>query len=139
MRLTINGRNIDITTALREYAEEKIGKILKHNDQIMDIVITLGVIKNPSVQDNHFAEVTCLLNGAKIHVKETAESMYASIDLVANILDRQIKKHKEKLKSGKLGSNSIRTTPEEIASEADEDDAELGEDVVKISLEAEEV
>ncbi len=139
MRLTINGRNIDITTALREYAEEKIGKILKHNDQIMDIVVTLGVIKNPSVQDNHFAEVTCLLNGAKIHVKETAESMYASIDLVADILDRQIKKHKEKMKSGKLGSNSIRTAPEEVASEADEDDAELGEDVVKISLEAEEV
>jgi putative sigma-54 modulation protein len=139
MRLTIHGRNIDITSALREYAEEKIGKILKHNDQIMDIVVSLGVIKNPSVQDNHYAEVTCLLNGAKIHVKETAESMYASIDLVANILDRQIKKHKEKLKSGKVGANSIRNNNAEDAQEIDDESEELDDDVVKISLEPEEV
>lgn len=109
MRLVVNGRNIEITPAIREYAEEKIGRVSKHYDQIMNLEVTLSVVKNPSVQKNHVAEVTCSLNGAQIHLTEEAETMYASIDLLADKLDRQVKRHKEKLLKGKSGSASIRT------------------------------
>lgn len=136
MRITINGRNIEVTAALREYVEEKIGRITKHNDQIMDIEVTLGVIKNPSVKKNHFAEVSCLLSGAKVFVKEEAESMYASIDLLADILDRQVKKHKEKIIKGKTGSFSIRT--EQQVSEASEEVQEETEELVNIDIKEEE-
>ncbi|OGI24786.1 MAG: ribosomal subunit interface protein [Candidatus Melainabacteria bacterium RIFOXYA12_FULL_32_12] len=137
MRLIINGRNIDITPALREYVEEKIGRVTRHYDQIMDLEVTLGVIKNPSVQENHFAEVTCFLNGAKIHVHEEAQSMYASIDLLADKLDRQVKKHKDKILRGKTGAGTIRInsveeigdseepTPEEEIMEIDSETGEL--------------
>ncbi|OGI03175.1 MAG: ribosomal subunit interface protein [Candidatus Melainabacteria bacterium GWF2_32_7] len=137
MRLIINGRNIDITPALREYVEEKIGRVTRHYDQIMDMEVTLGVIKNPSVQENHFAEVTCFLNGAKIHVHEEAQSMYASIDLLADKLDRQVKKHKDKILRGKTGAGTIRInsveeigdseepTPEEEIMEIDSETGEL--------------
>ena len=118
MRLAVNGRNIDVTPALKSYVEDKIGKVINHYDQIMELVITLGVVKNPSVHDNHFAEVNCFINGARLHVKEEAESMYASIDLLADKLDRQVKKHKEKILKGKSGSGSIRTSsPESIEEE----------------------
>lgn len=135
MRLIINGRNIDITQALRDYVQEKIGRIVKHNDQIMDMEVTLGVTKNPSVQNNHFCEVTCFLNGAKIHVQEEAQSMYAAIDLLADKLDRQVKKHKEKTMKSKSGE-SIRTN--NIVSEGMEEEPTPDEDVVEIEIAPEE-
>ena len=108
MRLTLNGRNIEITKAIRDYVEEKIGRIVKHNNQIMNIKVTLSVTKNPSVKKNHTAEVTCHLNNHIIKISETAESMYASIDLLADRLDRKVKEIKERLMSNKTGK-SIRT------------------------------
>lgn len=124
MRIALNGRNIDITPALREYVEEKIGRIVNHYDQIQSLEVTLSVNKNPSVALNHTAEVSCLLNGAKLHVEETAETMYASIDLVADILNRQVIKHKEKLLKGKTKTESIRTEAYEAAPAEEEVETE---------------
>jgi len=120
MRLNVNGRNVTITTAIKEYVEEKIGRIVNHYDQILDIEVTLEVIKNPSVAENHIAEVSCKIPGDKIYVTEKAESMYASIDLVADKLNRQVIKHKEKLLKGKNKGSSIRTA----AVEGPEEDIE---------------
>lgn len=120
MRINLNGRNITITQAIKDYVDEKIGKIAKHYDQIIDIEVTLGVIKNPSVAENHLAEVTCKIAGSKICVSEEAESMYASIDLVADKLNRQVKKHKEKLLKSKNKNDSIRTSGKEEDDETEE-------------------
>lgn len=120
MRLNVNGRNVTVTTAIKEYVEEKIGRIVNHYDQILEIEVTLEVIKNPSVAENHIAEVSCKIPGDKIHVTEKAESMYASIDLVADKLNRQVIKHKEKLLKGKNKGSSIRTASVEEEVEVDE-------------------
>ena len=125
MRIYVNGRNIEITDAIKAYAKEKIGKVVNHYDQIQAIDIVLSVIKHPSVAQSHTAEVTCKFVTGAVHVTESAESMYASIDLVADKLDRQVKKFKDKsLKPAKSGS--IRTDAlveessedEEVSSEA---------------------
>ena len=125
MRIYVNGRNIEITDAIKAYAKEKIGKVVNHYDQIQAIDIVLSVIKNPSVAQSHTAEVNCKFVTGAVHVTESAESMYASIDLVADKLDRQVKKFKDKsLKPAKSGS--IRTDAlveessedEEVSSEA---------------------
>jgi len=118
MRITLNGRNIEITKAIKDYVEEKIGRIIKHNSQIMNLKVTLSVTKNPSVKKGHTAEVTCLLNGSIIKIRENAESMYASIDLLADILDRKVLENKERLINHKTGK-SIRTEiePEEPMAE----------------------
>lgn len=136
MQLTLNGRNIEITKAIRDYVEEKIGRIVKHNAQIMNIKVTLSVTKNPSVKKNHTAEVTCFLNGSIIKIKEDAESMYASIDLLADRLDRKVKESKDKLINHKTGK-SIRTEfqPEEPVEE--EEEFEEGETSVVIDIESE--
>lgn len=121
----VNGRNVEITDAIKAYVKEKVGKVAGHYDQIQSIDTVLSVIKNPSVSDAHVAEVTCKIHGETIHVSEKAESMYASIDLVADKLGRQVKKYKEKYMQAKGGAESIRTTAViEEEAEAEEDTSE---------------
>ena len=123
MRIYVNGKNIEITDAIKAYAKEKIGKVATHYDQIEGIDVMLTVIKNPSVAENHTAEVTCKLTTGAVHVTETAESMYASIDLVADKLARQVKKFKDK-NLGKSRLDSIRTAQLEEDVEEAESSAE---------------
>ena len=107
MYIHVNGRNIEITDAIKAYVKEKIGKAATHYDQIQGIDVVLSVIKNPSAEGKHIAEVTCKTNAGSIRCEEAAESMYASIDILADKLARQITKLKDKnLSSDK---SSIRT------------------------------
>lgn len=111
MHIHVNGRNIEITDAIKAYVKEKAGKVAAHYEQIDSIDAILSVIKNPSVNDSHIAELNCKIGGETIHVEERAESMYASIDLVSDKLNRQVLKLKEKgLLKSKGGAQSIRTT-----------------------------
>lgn len=124
MHIYVNGRNIEITDAIKAYVKEKIGKVANHYDQIQGIEVVLSVIKNPSASGKHVAEVTCKLNNGTIHIEEADDSMYASIDLLADKLDRQVKKVKEKASASKDKSASIRTDNLEADSEEVEDLAE---------------
>ena len=139
MQLTLNGKNIDITGALRDYVNEKLDRIIKHNSQIMNLKITLSVTKNPSVKKSNTAEATCFLNGAVIKIKEDAETMYAAIDLLSDRLDRQVRETKAKLvQKSKSANESIRTSgleEEEVLEEEEEE--ELSEDTINIALEEE--
>ena len=107
MHIHVNGRNIEITDAIKAYVKEKIGKVANHYDQIQAIDVVLSVIKNPSASGKHVAEVSCKMNTGVVRCEEAAESMYASIDLLADKLSRQVNKFKDK----SLGSDktSIRT------------------------------
>ena len=111
MHIHVNGRNIEITDAIKAYVKEKASKVAAHYEQIDSIDAVLSVIKNPSVNDSHIAEINCKVGGDTIRVEERAENMYASIDLVCDKLDRQVKKYKEKgLSKSKGGVDSIRTS-----------------------------
>ena len=114
MRITVKGRNIEITDAIRAYAEEKIGKVMNQYYQIQFIYGVLNVIKNPSVSQSHTAEVLCKFVSGSVKAEESAESMYASIDLVSDKLSRQVKKFKEKqITSSKTASIRTDAMPEE--------------------------
>lgn len=115
MHIHVNGKNIEITEAIKAYVKEKIGKVATHYDQIQGIDVVLSVIKNPAAEGKHIAEVTCKMNTGVIRCEEAAESMYASIDLLADKLSRQVTKFKDKnIASDKA---SIRTDMQEDASE----------------------
>ncbi len=117
MRITVKGRNIEITDAIRAYAEEKIGKVANQYDQIQSIDVVLNVIKNPSVAQSHTAEVICKFVSGSVTAEESAESMYASIDLVADKISRQVNKFKNKQISSSKNA-SIRTDVIEEKEEA---------------------
>ena len=114
MRVVVNGRNIEITDAIKGYAKEKFEKVLNHYDQIQMIELTLSVEKNPSVNEKHIAEVICKLPSQNIVSEEKAESMYAVIDLLADKLDRQIIKYKDKHSNPKNKGESIRYEGENV-------------------------
>ena len=107
MHIHVNGRNIEITDAIKAYVKEKIGKVTTRYDQIQGIDVILSVIKNPAASGKHVAEVNCKLNTTVIRCEEAADSMYESIDLLADKLIRQVNKFKDK----SIGSDksSIRT------------------------------
>lgn len=94
MNVTVTGRNIELTPALKEYLLDKLQRSQKHFDHALDFKALLSVAKNPSVADSQTAEITIKLNGSVIRGEESTENMYASIDLVADKIERQLRKYK---------------------------------------------
>lgn len=97
MKLVINGKNIEITQPIREYVHQKIEKAANHFQNLTtEIDVHLSVARNPRINSKQIAEVTVYANGTVIRAEESSEDLYASIDLVANKLARQLRKYKEK-------------------------------------------
>jgi len=94
MNIIVNGRHLEITPALRNYAEEKIGKFEKYIANITEAVVTLSVEKY-----RHKAEVLLKVNGYLIQAEGITGEIYSSIDEVVEKLEKQAKKYKEKLHS----------------------------------------
>lgn len=98
MNMSVRGRHMDVTPKIRDYAEEKIGrvgKILNHG--LMDIEIELWTEKNPSIAANQVAEVTLFTKGPVIRAREAAGDMFAAIDMVSDKLERQVSRYKDRL------------------------------------------
>mgnify|MGYP001340472754 FL=1 len=94
MKFNIRGENIEVTRALREYVEKKLNKLEKYFETPLDsdVHVTLSVVRG-----QHNVEVTIPLKGVLLRAEERANDMYASIDLVVDKLERQIRKHKTKV------------------------------------------
>tara|TARA_Y100000589_G_C26861685_1_gene510205 strand:- start:19 stop:600 length:582 start_codon:yes stop_codon:yes gene_type:complete len=99
MKILIHGKNLDLTSALKEYTESKITKATQHyKDIVKEADIHLSIEKNPRVSFQS-AEVTIFANGTVIRAEEKSDNLYSSIDLVSNKLCRQLRKYKERLNS----------------------------------------
>lgn len=97
MKLLIHGKNIEITDSLREYVNQKIEKATNHFQNLTtEVDVHLSVARNPRITPRQTAEVTLFVNGAVIRAEESSENLYASIDLVADKITRQLRKYKEK-------------------------------------------
>lgn len=91
MQLDVTGHHVEVTTPLREYVVAKMKKIERHFDLVSDVHCILTVEKL-----RHKAEATISVIGTKLYADATEEDMYAAIDGLADKLDRQVKKYKEK-------------------------------------------
>jgi putative sigma-54 modulation protein len=91
MNLSIQGHHIDVTPALREYVKSKLDRIRRHFDQVIDVNAVLEVEK---LQQK--AEVTLHVKGKDLFAEAVDTDLYAAIDLVADRLDRQVLKYKNK-------------------------------------------
>lgn len=94
MSLNISGRHLEITPAIREYVMNKMARVSRHFDNVIDTQVVLSVEKL-----EHTAEVTMRLRGKDIHCEATDENLYAAIDLLADKIDRQVIKYKTKAQS----------------------------------------
>ena len=122
MRFNIIGRNIDVTAGLKEAVEEKLGKLEKYFRPDTLINVTLSVEK-----DSQKIEVTIPVKGNIIRSEQESSDMYVSIDLVEEIIERQLKKYKRKLTDANKGAVSISDFTE---SYLEEDVVEDSEEIV---------
>jgi putative sigma-54 modulation protein len=94
MQINLTGHHIEITDSLRNHVNEKMGKLERHFDKVSNTHVILSVEK-----DTHKAEATVHMSGNDIFAEAHEPDMYAAIDSLVDKLDRQVKKHKEKLKN----------------------------------------
>ncbi|MGV6850713.1 MAG: ribosome hibernation-promoting factor, HPF/YfiA family [bacterium] len=95
MQINVTGHHLEITSAIRNFVDEKFARIKRHFDQVINISVILEVEKL-----DQKAEATINLGGGKtIFANAKAADMYAAIDSLVDKLDRQVLKHKDKLKS----------------------------------------
>lgn len=115
MRYVITGRNIEVTEGLKAAVQEKIGKLEKYFTQDTEVHVTLSVEK-----DRQKIEVTIPVKGTIIRSEQVSSDMYVSIDLVEEIIERQLKKYKNKIIDKKQSHESF--TDEYMDQEFSEDD-----------------
>ncbi|MDB9525541.1 ribosome-associated translation inhibitor RaiA [Oscillatoria sp. CS-180] len=105
MKLVIQGKNIEITDAIRSYVDQKISKAVSHFRHLThEVDVNLSVAKNARINPKQNAEVTLYIDGAVVRAEESSENLYASIDLVSNKITRQLRKYKEKRQGRKSTS-----------------------------------
>ena len=97
MKLVIQGKNIEITDAIRNHVHQKIEKAASHFQTLINKVdVNLSVENNPRIAPKQTTEVTIYLSNSVVRAEESSENMYASIDMVTDKITRQLRKYKEK-------------------------------------------
>lgn len=109
MNLNVSGHHLEITPAIRDYVSDKLGRITRHFDHVIDIHVILSVAKL-----RQKAEVTLHVRGKDIHCESEQEDLYAAIDLMVDKLDRQVLKYKGKTGDKPHDSIKHRTPPAEL-------------------------
>ena len=117
MRYTITGRNVNVTPGIRRAVEEKIGKLDRYFNPDTEVIVTLSVQK-----DKQKIEVTIPVKGNIIRAEESSSDMYASIDLVEEVIERQLKKYKNKIIDKKQSAQAF---SDYFINEETEDDEEI--------------
>ncbi len=96
MQINLSGHHVEITPALKSYVETKLTRLERHNDRITNLAVILGVEKL-----RQKAESTVRISGGEIYADAESQDLYAAIDLLADKLDRQLIREKEKQKDHK--------------------------------------
>ncbi len=114
MKIEVRGKNFEITNALREWVEKKVGKVEKYLDYIDEAQVMLSVTRG-----RHRAEVTIPLNGYVLRGEEETEDMYASIDKVMDKMERQLEKYKARIDPRSTGETLRDMFPAKASAEPD--------------------
>ncbi len=108
MQLNLTGHHVEVTPALRDYVSTKLQKLERHFDRVTNVNFVLSVEKQ-----RQKAEATINITGTQLFADATDENMYAAIDALSDKLDRQIRKHKEKITDHHRESGGIKDMPVE--------------------------
>ena len=92
MQIELTGHHIEVTDSLKDYVTEKMARLERHFDKVSNIHV---ILKVENVKHN--AEATVHMSGRDIFANSSEDDMYAAIDHLVDKLDRQVKKHKEKI------------------------------------------
>ena len=96
MRIEIKGRNVAIDDGLRERAERRFEKVARQVSELAHMELELFEERNPAIRESQVAEATLYLKGVTLRARDASEDMGHSINLVAEELARQVKRHRDK-------------------------------------------
>ena len=97
MNLSVSGHHLEVTPAIRSYVQSKLERVARHFDHVIDAHVILTVDKL-----RQKAEATLHVRGKDLHCESEEEDLYAAIDLLADKLDRQVLRYKDKLNDKRL-------------------------------------
>ena len=97
MNLTISGHHLEVTPALRGYVTQKLGRINRHFDQLVDVRVILSIEKQKEKERRQRAECNIHVKGSDLFAESCSEDLYAAVDELVDILDRQVVRHKDRL------------------------------------------
>ena len=106
MQMNVTGRRMEVTETLESYARTKLGRLERHFDHVTNVHVVLSVER-----ERHRAEATVHVTGRELFAEAVEEEMYAAIDILADKLDRQIKRYKEKMTDHHRGSGGLKSNP----------------------------
>jgi len=95
MRLQVKGKNLEVSPAIRDYAERKLAKLNKQLAEPTQVEVELSEQRNPSIAENQIAEATIFTKGPTLRAREATSDMKASIDQLVEKLERQVKRYRE--------------------------------------------
>jgi putative sigma-54 modulation protein len=96
VRLQVKGKNVELSQALKDYAQKRVGKLEKHLNDSARVELELAAERNPSIEASQIAEGTIWTKGPVIRAKESSADMKASIDLLVDKLERQAQRLHDK-------------------------------------------
>jgi putative sigma-54 modulation protein len=96
MRLQVKGKNVEVTPSIREYAERKLAKLGKRLAEQTQVEVELSEQRNPSIAESQVAEATIFTKGPTLRAREASPDMKASIDQLAEKLERQVQRYRER-------------------------------------------
>lgn len=99
MNLTISGHHLEVTPALRSYVTNKLDRISRHFDQLVDVKVLLTVEKQKEKQGRQRAECNIHVKGNDMFAESAHEDLYAAVDDLVDKLDRQVVRHKDRLQA----------------------------------------
>jgi putative sigma-54 modulation protein len=111
MNLTISGHHLEVTPALREYVVNKLDRVTRHFDQVVDINVLLTVEKLKEKERRQKAEVNLHVKGRDIFVEHASDDLYAAIDTLVDKLDRQVCRHKDRMQDHHSPAKRQEATP----------------------------
>ena len=107
MNLHLTGHHVEITPAIRSYVVQKLGRISRHFDHVIDVNVIMTVEKL-----DQKIEANVHVSGKDIHVQASEVDMYAAIDALIDKLDRQVIRHKERFQVNQRNSTGIKRIPQ---------------------------
>ena len=96
MRISVKGRNVPVGDELRQRVDKKFAKIANQVSEFAEMEVELSEERNPSIRDSQVAEVTLHLKGVTLRAKECSPDMVHSVNLAAEDVARQVKRHRDK-------------------------------------------
>ena len=123
MNLQVKGRNLEVSDQIRQYAEDKLGKLDRLVNDLTRVELELAVEKNPSIADNQIAEATVWTKGPVLRARESSGDMKASIDQLVDKLERQVKRYRDKRRPRKHDRPESAVPEPDLLERLEEDEA----------------